>query len=125
MKRRRPVPFTDKLHVASKQQWKCQSCKTTLTEFFELDHILPVALGGSNTTHNLQALCSDCHRHKSVFDIRRIRKKAKGTSFKYKIFVYIRSVYVLQHFRVVVVGYLSPQRLNTCAVPHHLHLPER
>ena len=78
MNSRRAVPFTDKLHVAAKQGWVCQSCKNTLTEFFELDHIKPVALGGTNTTENLQALCSECHRHKSLFDLRRIRKNAQG-----------------------------------------------
>ena len=79
MKARRAVPHTDKLHVAAQQRWACASCKSTLNEFFELDHILPVALGGTNTTENLQALCPDCHRHKSLFDLRRIRKKAKGS----------------------------------------------
>lgn len=78
MKVRTPVPHSDKLHVAARQRWTCASCKSTLTEFFELDHVLPVALGGSNTTENLQALCPDCHRHKSLFDIRKIRKKAQG-----------------------------------------------
>jgi 5-methylcytosine-specific restriction endonuclease McrA len=32
----------------------------------EVDHILELALGGSNTIDNLQPLCKPCHLHKTV-----------------------------------------------------------
>lgn len=79
MRSRRAIPVVDKLHVAARQQWKCANCKNTLTEFFEIDHILAIALGGDeDTLTNLQALCSDCHRHKTLFDIRKVHKLRKG-----------------------------------------------
>lgn len=79
MRSRRAIPVVDKLHVAARQKWKCANCKNTLTEFFEIDHILAIALGGDeDTLTNLQALCSDCHRHKTLFDIRKVHKLRKG-----------------------------------------------
>ena len=40
----------------------------------ELDHILPLELGGSNDISNLQALCESCHKEKTRADIKRIAK---------------------------------------------------
>ena len=36
------------------------------TDKFEIDHITPLAGGGSNSIDNLQPLCSQCHRDKST-----------------------------------------------------------
>lgn len=54
----------------------------TMTGPFELDHQIPIELGGSNDVENLQALCVPCHKAKTRSDIkaiakaRRLRKKA-------------------------------------------------
>jgi 5-methylcytosine-specific restriction protein A len=32
----------------------------------EVDHVVPLAIGGPDTDDNLQALCIDCHRRKSA-----------------------------------------------------------
>jgi 5-methylcytosine-specific restriction endonuclease McrA len=32
----------------------------------EFDHIIPVALGGSNTARNIQLLCEGCNRAKGA-----------------------------------------------------------
>ncbi len=32
----------------------------------ELDHIVPLAMGGSNTFRNLQLLCGDCNNRKGA-----------------------------------------------------------
>ena len=37
----------------------------------EVDHIIPVAKGGSWEPSNLQTLCSECHRLKTIADSRR------------------------------------------------------
>ncbi len=32
----------------------------------ELDHVIPVALGGASSAQNLQVLCGDCNRRKGA-----------------------------------------------------------
>jgi 5-methylcytosine-specific restriction endonuclease McrA len=32
----------------------------------ELDHIIPLAMGGSNTARNIQVLCERCNREKGA-----------------------------------------------------------
>ena len=52
---------------------KCQQCGAE-DEALEVDHILPLALGGEDKLDNLQALCPACHKRKTADDIRRMRK---------------------------------------------------
>ena len=47
------------------QQNLCNGCFTNLFSNVEIDHILPISLGGSNDRRNLQALCPNCHRLKT------------------------------------------------------------
>lgn len=42
---------------------KCKYCGAT--EALELDHIIPVSVGGSNTENNIEVLCAPCNRRKS------------------------------------------------------------
>ena len=44
----------------------CQMCSKKLTEKnFQIDHILPLACGGTNHKNNLQILCKPCHFEKT------------------------------------------------------------
>lgn len=43
----------------------CQSCHRVGGEL-ELDHIVNVAVGGTDDESNLQILCTDCHRVKTL-----------------------------------------------------------
>ena len=52
----------------------CAICGDRLSNGFEDDHIIPVALGGSNDVLNRQPLCSGCHSIKTKDDIQRIAK---------------------------------------------------
>lgn len=36
------------------------------TSILEIDHRVPLSLGGSNDLNNLQLLCGDCHRAKTA-----------------------------------------------------------
>lgn len=49
------------------QHMKCAYCKNALQEY-HVDHIVPVASGGSNNRANLQILCPKCNWHKSAKD---------------------------------------------------------
>ena len=47
--------------VAAKQEWRCDECKLLLEAAYEVDHVIPLAAGGSNDESNLRALCRRCH----------------------------------------------------------------
>jgi hypothetical protein len=51
--------------VAFHQEYLCAGCGCLLPPSFEVDHIIPVALGGHNGQANLQALCRPCHAQKT------------------------------------------------------------
>lgn len=46
------------------QRGKCACCKRPLGDDFHLDHIMPVALGGTNTDDNMQLLRKTCNLQK-------------------------------------------------------------
>lgn len=52
--------------LMSSQKSKCVVCFTSLLEGKHIDHILPIALGGTNDPSNLQLLCPKCNRQKSA-----------------------------------------------------------
>jgi len=43
---------------------RCVKCGSR--ENLEIDHVVPLARGGSNRLENLQLLCQDCNRRKGV-----------------------------------------------------------
>ena len=43
---------------------RCMKCGSG--ENLEIDHVVPLARGGSNRLENLQLLCRDCNRRKDV-----------------------------------------------------------
>jgi len=59
----------------------CQACQIRLHpgQSWELDHIIPLALGGEDETHNLQVLCIPCHKDKTNHtDIPAIAKSVRS-----------------------------------------------
>ena len=48
------------------QKNSCAICRCTFSELIEIDHILPIALGGTNERGNLQLLCRFCNRSKGA-----------------------------------------------------------
>ena len=52
---RRSVSAVSKKRVAYAQEYKCARCKVLLPPTYEVDHIHPLFLGGSNHESNLQA----------------------------------------------------------------------
>lgn len=46
------------------QKGKCACCREPLGDDFHLDHIMPLALGGSNTDDNIQLLRQRCNNQK-------------------------------------------------------------
>lgn len=46
------------------QKGKCPCCKQPLGDDYHMDHVIPLALGGSNTDDNMQLLRSRCNLQK-------------------------------------------------------------
>ena len=48
------------------QRGKCACCHVSIADGYHVDHIQPLALGGSNDKTNLQLLCPTCNTKKSA-----------------------------------------------------------
>jgi 5-methylcytosine-specific restriction endonuclease McrA len=49
-----------------RQRAKCANCGASLRKGYHVDHIMPLAKGGSNDPGNLQLLCPGCNQRKSA-----------------------------------------------------------
>lgn len=57
--------LADKLFKLQRGKCAC-GCKKLLGDNFHIDHIMPLALGGTNTDNNIQLLRSTCNNQKSA-----------------------------------------------------------
>ena len=75
---RRPTFSTSfRLNLFLMRKGLCAACtqKIDAGKAWDIDHILPLAMGGTNAPENLQILCRSCHRSKTTqSDIPRIAK---------------------------------------------------
>lgn len=62
---RRAVTTLTKRRVAAAAKWRCDACGVLVDEHYEIDHRVPLHLGGSNNLANLALLCSWCHKDKT------------------------------------------------------------
>jgi hypothetical protein len=60
---RTAIPRDVKLAIWERDKGRCSECGAD--KLLEFDHVIPLALGGSNSERNLQILCADCNRHKA------------------------------------------------------------
>jgi len=49
-----------------KQDYKCIYCKVDIKECFSIDHIVPLAKGGSNNIENIDLVCKSCNTRKGT-----------------------------------------------------------
>lgn len=61
---RRAIPDDVKQYIWTRDQGRCQGCGSSAE--LQYDHIIPLAMGGSSNTENLQILCGPCNRSKSA-----------------------------------------------------------
>ncbi len=58
---KRNITSFQKRSIPASQKWRCNICVELLPLCFEIDHIIPIFMGGSNADINLEALCNNCH----------------------------------------------------------------
>lgn len=62
---RQPIPRKLRHQVFQRDGYRCRECGATNKQTrLHVDHIKPVAKGGTNDLSNLQTLCEDCNRAK-------------------------------------------------------------
>ncbi len=60
-----PIPPEVRKYIFQRDNYQCKSCgKTHLETKLNIDHIIPLAKGGSNDISNLQTLCQACNQLK-------------------------------------------------------------
>ncbi|MBB3142205.1 HNH endonuclease [Halomonas organivorans] len=64
--------------VMTRDRHLCMPClrKGQATPAADVDHIVPEAEGGPTAAHNLEAICSPCHKAKTQDEARRARERA-------------------------------------------------
>lgn len=62
--KRKAIPTAVRLEVWQRDRGRCVECESQNS--LEFDHIIPIALGGSNTARNIQLLCETCNRRKGA-----------------------------------------------------------
>lgn len=65
--KRKPIKPSLRFEILKRDGYHCQLCGATAQDGakLEIDHIVPVAKGGTNDPSNLQVLCRDCNAGKS------------------------------------------------------------
>lgn len=61
---RKAIPDDVKVYVMKRDGGSCRACGSRSE--LQYDHIIPLAMGGSNNAENLQILCGPCNRSKSA-----------------------------------------------------------
>lgn len=60
-----PIPKSVREYVFQRDNYQCRSCGKNQQEItLNIDHIIPLAKGGSNDMSNLQTLCRPCNQQK-------------------------------------------------------------
>jgi 5-methylcytosine-specific restriction enzyme A len=79
--RRRSLSTRDRLALFLAAKGQCQACRWHLRPgtAWEVDHIIPLGLGGRDEVSNLQVLCVPCHSGKTRRrDVPAIAKSARA-----------------------------------------------
>lgn len=58
----------DVARIFKMQRGRCAYCRQQLPSKFEVDHIQPIAKGGTNDARNIQLSCGKCNREKAAKD---------------------------------------------------------
>jgi 5-methylcytosine-specific restriction protein A len=59
-----------RLRILLRDGYACRVCGRASADGLEIDHVVPLHLGGKETDQNRQALCPECHAAKSAIEER-------------------------------------------------------
>ena len=94
--KRKRLTEDEKFKILERQGHRCAWCGKPLTYGrVHFDHKKPLALGGSDTLRNIQALCPECHHIKTKEDRRKIaeaKKKQKKRKSSFSLGVEVPSL---------------------------------
>ena len=87
----RQVKQKTKQACAARAAWQCFRCGNLVDSHYEIDHHVPLHLGGSNRLDNLVLLCLRCHREKTQLEMlalaesedNAIRRRRVGAAFSW------------------------------------------
>lgn len=55
--------------ILKRDDYRCQTCGvTSATAILEVDHVIPVHLGGTSNPANLRTLCHECNVGRAIFE---------------------------------------------------------
>jgi len=66
-----------KRETLKRDNWTCQTCGFRDKEIMEADHIKEKAIGGKDELDNMQTLCPNCHRRKTINFLKKYFKNRK------------------------------------------------
>lgn len=52
--------------ILKQQNGKCANCRIPTKNEYHVDHVMPLSLGGDNSSKNIQILCPDCNLRKAA-----------------------------------------------------------
>lgn len=61
---RHNVRYSEWMQILVASKFACRKCGKRGREHLSMDHVLPIAQGGTNGIKNVQPLCKTCHAHK-------------------------------------------------------------
>lgn len=71
---RKPIPKKLREQVINRFYGKCGYCGQR-PEKLQVDHMKPVAMGGTNEIENLMPACASCNNYKIVYDVEGFRRE--------------------------------------------------
>lgn len=76
--KRKRLAKAEKTLILKSQGYKCADCKRDISKITpHYDHRIPLAIGGSDTITNIQALCGTCHSKKTERDALEIARSKR------------------------------------------------